>query len=76
MIATAEISLLSFFVAAGISIIVLIYRAMKKSEDEYIPFGPFLVIAAFVVMFAGDGFVLRGFVSFCKMISNMIVGGI
>lgn len=66
---------MSFFVAAAISILVLIYRAIRKSEDEYIPFGPFLVIAAFVVMFAGDGFVLRGFVSFCKMISNKLVGG-
>lgn len=73
MMATGEITLLSFFVAAAISIIVIIVRAIKKSEDEYIPFGPFLVIAAFVVMFAGDGFVLRGFVSFCKMISNKLV---
>lgn len=73
--ATAEISLLSFFVAAGISIIVVLVRLIRKSNDEYIPFGPFLVIAAFVVMFAGDGFVLKGFVSFCKMLSNKILGG-
>lgn len=68
-------ALLSFFVAAAVSIIVLIYRAIRKVQDEYIPFGPFLVIAAFFVMYAGDGFVLRTFVSFCKMISGLITGG-
>ena len=73
MTATGEITLLSFFVAAAISIPVLIIRAIKKVEDEYIPFGPFLVIAVFFVMFAGDGFVLKGFVSFCKMISNKLL---
>ena len=72
--ATGEISLLSFFVAAVISIFILIFRAIKKNKDEYIPFGPFLVISAFVVMFAGDGFVLKGFVSFCKLLSNKIIG--
>lgn len=75
MIAIGEVSLLSFFVGAIISVFVLIYRAIRKVEDEYIPFGPFLVIAAIVVMFAGDGFVLRSFVSFCKIISNKLVGG-
>ena len=73
MTAIGEVTLLSFFVAAAISILVLIYRAIIKSDDEYIPFGPFLVIAAFVVMFAGDGFVLRGFVSFCKFLSAKII---
>jgi len=66
----------SFFIAAIISIPVLIYRAIKKIKDEYIPFGPFLVMATFFVMFAGDGFVLRCFVSFCKMISYQLIGGV
>lgn len=70
-----EVTLLSFFVAAIVSIPILIYRAIKKVKDEYIPFGPFLVISAIFVMFAGDGFVLRCFVSFCKMVSNKLVGG-
>ena len=65
-IATAEISILSFFIAAGISILILIFRKIKKSDDEYIPFGPFLVIAA----------ILRTFVSFWKIISDKIIGGI
>ena len=76
MTAIAEVSLLSFFIAAIVSIAVIVYRRIKKVEDEYIPFGPFLVLAAFVVMLAGDGFVLRSFVGFCKMISDKITGGI
>ena len=76
MTTICEISMFSFFIAAIISIPVLIYRAIKKIKDEYIPFGPFLVLATFFVMFAGDGFVLRCFVSFCKMISNQLIGGI
>ena len=68
--------MLSFFIAAGISILILIFRKIKKSDDEYIPFGPFLVIAAIFVMFAGDGAVLRTFVNFCKIISDKIIGGI
>lgn len=72
--AISEISLLAFFIAAVISIIVLIFRLIKKNKDEYIPFGPFLVLATFFVMFAGDGVVIRYFVSFCKMISNKLLG--
>jgi len=75
MTAIAEVALLSFFVGAIASIAIIAYRKIKKVEDEYVPFGPFLVIAAFVVMIAGDGFVLKSFVGFCKMISNKITGG-
>ena len=72
--ATAEITLAAFFIAAIISIIVLIYRMIRKKSDEYVPFGPFLVIGAFLVMFAGDGFVLRCFISFCKWLSLKLIG--
>lgn len=42
------ISLISFLLAAVISIILLATK--KKKTDEYIPFGPFIVIATFIVM--------------------------
>lgn len=42
--ATAEITLAAFFIAAVISIIILIYRLLRKKNDEYVAFGPFLVI--------------------------------
>ena len=70
----AEISLLAFFIAAVISIIVLLSRLIRKNKDEYVPFGPFLVIAAFCLIFLGDGVVFKYFVAFCKMISNKLLG--
>lgn len=76
MTAICEISMLSFFIAAIFVIIILFYRKIKKIKDEYVPFGPFLVLATFVVMFIGDGFVIRSFVCFCKSISNLIIGGV
>ena len=42
------ISLISFLLAAIISVILLLTK--KKKRDEYIPFGPFIVIACFIVM--------------------------
>lgn len=42
------ISLIAFLLAAVISIILLVTK--KKKTDEYIPFGPFIVLATFVVM--------------------------
>lgn len=72
--AIAEVSMLAFFIAATISVLVLLYRLVRKDKDEYVPFGPFLVLAAFFVMFAGDGIVVRYFMSFCKMLSNKILG--
>ena len=43
------IALISFLVGAILSIILLATRI--KKTDEYIPFGPFIVIATFVVIF-------------------------
>ena len=43
------ISVLSFLLAAIISIVLIVSK--KKKTNEYIPFGPFIVIATFLVMF-------------------------
>ena len=43
------VALVSFLVCAVLSIFLLATRIKKM--DEYIPFGPFIVIAAFVVIF-------------------------
>lgn len=43
-----QIFILSFLVAAIISIVLLATK--KKSGDDYIPFGPFIVIAVFITM--------------------------
>ena len=51
------VSLISFLVGAILSIILLITR-IKKS-DEYIPFGPFIVIGAFVTIFVPYGVIVN-----------------
>lgn len=43
------VSVISFLLAAVISIGILIVR--KKNVNEYIPFGPFIVASTFIVMF-------------------------
>ena len=43
------ISVISFLLGAVISVILLVTKI--KKTDEYIPFGPFIVIATFVTIF-------------------------
>ena len=69
----AEISLLAFFIAAIVAIIILIIRLINKTKDEYISFGPFLVLAAIFVIFLGDGFVFYYFMIFCNIISSKLL---
>ncbi len=46
------ITVLAFLIAACFSIFLIIKNKIKKQEiDEFIPFGPFIVLAAFVIMF-------------------------
>ena len=45
---TIIVTLLSFLIGAILSIALIITK--KKSINEYIPFGPFIVIASFISM--------------------------
>ncbi len=47
------ISLIAFLLGAIISVILLATKV--KKSDEYIPFGPFIVIASFIVLFVPFG---------------------
>lgn len=46
---TIVVTILSFLIGAILSIVLL--ASKKKKTDEYIPFGPFIVIGAFISMF-------------------------
>lgn len=59
------IAILSFFIGAVISVILIIFRIKKM--DSYIPFGPFIVIATVLVM-------LFGMQPFCDMLYTMCNG--
>lgn len=70
----AQVSLLAFFVGAIVSIFVLLIRNLiLKSDDEYMPFGPFLVIGAVACIFLPSNMVFVLFMSICKMISDKIL---
>ena len=46
---TIIVTVLSFLIGAIISIAIIISK--KRKTDDYIPFGPFIVIASFISMF-------------------------
>lgn len=69
----AEISLLSFILAAIYSIIIIIIRLIMKKKDEYIAFGPFLAISAIICIFIPSGTVLDTFFMICKNISDNLL---
>ena len=71
---TAQISLLAFFVGAIVSVLVLIVRNLiLKSDDQYMPFGPFLVIGAIACIFLPANTVFIAFMTLCGAISNKIL---
>lgn len=54
------ITILAFLIAAAFSIGLIIKNKIKKQEtSEFIPFGPFIVLAAFVIMFIPLNFWIR-----------------
>ncbi len=68
-----DISLGAFFVGAVISVFILIYRFLiLKSKDEYVSFGPFLSLLAFICMFIQSGTIVNLFVSFCDKVSYLL----
>ena len=70
----AQISLLSFFIGAIVSVIVLLVRNLiLKINDEYMPFGPFLVISAIVSIFLPTNTIFILFMAMCGAISNKIL---
>ena len=68
-----DITLLAFLLLSIIAIGIIIYRKKKKIDDEYIPFGPFLVIGIVLMLFLPSGTIIDSFMTFCNMISQNIL---
>lgn len=69
----AEVSILSFFIAAVFSIIILFIRfVILRKKDEYIPFGPFIVIATIACILLPSNYVFDTFMNFCRMLGEKI----
>ena len=68
-----EVSFLAFLLAAVISIGIIIVRKITKNEDDEIPFGPFLSLAAMMCIFLPHNIVFTSFSAFCRWLSMMII---
>ena len=68
-----QISLLSFVIAAIVSIVVLIIRAIKKKDDKYISFGPFIVISTIICILAPQNIILNTFLGICTLASKIVL---
>lgn len=64
------ITVLSFFIAAIVSIFLIIIKT--KKINSYIPFGPFIVISVVLVMFLGSKLFTNIYISFCSTLGNYI----
>ena len=70
----SAVTLVAFFIGAVASIIILLLRKyIFKSNDEYIPFGPFLVIGAIICIFVDSSTIFNLFISFCQFLSDGII---
>lgn len=68
------ITILSFALGAVISIILMITKV--KKIDSYIPFGPFIVIAALLVMYFDVEIFINAYYSLCMWLGTLITDGI
>lgn len=60
------VTLVSFFVGAVIGGGILIFNKItKKDSDGYIAFGPFIVIAAILLMFVNADYIIEIYINFC-----------
>ena len=64
------ITILSFALAAVISILLMIFKVKKL--DSYIPFGPFIVIATIGVMLFGTDIFINAYYTFCMWLGTSV----
>lgn len=64
------ITILSFALAAVISILLMIFKVKKL--DSYIPFGPFIVIATILVMLFGTDVFINAYYTFCMWLGTSV----
>lgn len=64
------VTLLSFLIGAIVSVALLVTK--KKDKTSYIPFGPFIVISVFIIMFIKADYIIEMYISFCSMLGTMM----
>lgn len=68
-----DITLAAFMISGVLAILILLYRKIRKISDDYIPFGPFLVLSIFLMLFLKPGTVTGWFMEFTTTISNYLL---
>lgn len=69
----AEISMVSFFIAAIASVVIIFIRlVILKKKDEYIPFGPCIVIATVLCILLPSNYFFDEFMNFCRLLGDKI----
>ena len=64
------ITILSFAISAVISVILIALK--KKKLDSYIPFGPFIVISALLIIYFDENIFINAYYSLCMFIGTKI----
>ena len=68
-----EIALLAFLLGAIFSIFIIGVRLIRKKQDEYMPFGPFLALSSLACIFLPPGIIIETFLAFCQMLSYKLL---
>ena len=68
------ITLVSFVFGAIVGSIVLIFK--RKETDGYIPFGPFIAIAACILMFVDADYIINIYLVFCGNLGRLMADGL
>ena len=66
------VTLVSFVFGAVFGVIFLIIK--RGQSDGYIPFGPFIVIGAVILMFVPANDIINIYITFCKWLGDSIFG--
>ena len=64
----------SFIIGATAAIILLLTK--KRGREDYIPFGPFIVIGTFVAILIPSSWLIEGYIAFCTFLGRGITDGI
>lgn len=65
------ITLLSFFIGAIVGILLLVIKS--KKGNEYIPFGPFICIATFILLLFSEDKILNIYISMISFFSEKLI---
>lgn len=67
------IMILSVFISAAVSLVYLCINLIKKVKEEYLPFGPFIVLSTFIVMMIKGERIISLYLNFIDNVISKII---